>query len=220
MIKLVVFDWNGVIIADAEACLDADNYAIKKFGGRPMSKKERSEAFVIPASTFFIRQGVPEAAIREHSIDISRMFHEYYEKRANSLRTRRGARDLLEWLKQSGVTAIILSNHTRAGIELQLERLKLRRYFTSLLANEQEDAALTKKGKGEKLRAFLKNRHYKRNEVLIIGDSPEEMEIGRSLGFPSVAITGGYCSTKRLVAAKPDRLIHNLREMIPIIKSR
>lgn len=53
---------------------------------------------------------------------------------------------------------------------------------------------------------------------MIIGDSPEEVEIGKDVGIKTVAITGGYYSTSRLRKSKPDFLINNLIELIRIVR--
>ena len=43
MKKLIVFDWNGVLLSDTVACLDADNYMLKQLGAKPISLKRFRE---------------------------------------------------------------------------------------------------------------------------------------------------------------------------------
>ena len=57
-------------------------------------------------------------------------------------------------------------------------------------------------------------------QTIIVGDSPEETRIARSLGLISVAITGGFVSEQRLCAAQPDFLIHSFSEMPAILRDR
>ncbi|MBI2599078.1 HAD family hydrolase, partial [Candidatus Curtissbacteria bacterium] len=66
---------------------------------------------------------------------------------------------------------------------------------------------------------FAIDNKLKSSEVLVIGDTTEEVEIAKSLGCISVAITDGNVSTARLKAAKPNYLINNLKEIIPIIEN-
>ncbi len=72
-----------------------------------------------------------------------------------------------------------------------------------------------KKGKIEQ---FLKTNKFQRSEIVIIGDSPEEVEIGRDLDLKTISITNGYYATSRLTKSNPDFLISNLKEVISIIK--
>src|SRR3989338_9238847 len=123
MIKLVVFDWNGTLIADARACMDADNSVLKMYAGRTVSLQEYRETVVIPAVEFYVKNGVDRARIIREAKEVSENFHSFYESRAAKVRTRNGARKLLAWLFKNKIETIILSNHSVKGIESQLQRL-------------------------------------------------------------------------------------------------
>ena len=62
-------------------------------------------------------------------------------------------------------------------------------------------------------------RGYKPENTYLIGDSTEEPEIAHQLGLKCISITGGYFSTPRLKAAKPDFIVHNLKDVIEILES-
>ena len=218
MIKLVIFDWNGVLIADAHACMDADNYILKVFGGKKVDFKEYQDTIIIPSIDFYVQHGCSRAKLLREHTRWGKLFHAYYEKRAAKVRTRTNARKLLLWLSKNGVESIILSNHTVSGISAQLKRLKIRPFFSKLLANEEKAKSMEGRNKGRRLEIVLKKCRLKKSEVLIIGDSPEEIEIGRKEGIVTVGITGGYYATWRLKAAKPDYLISDVGQLIGIIK--
>ena len=54
---------------------------------------------------------------------------------------------------------------------------------------------------------------------IIVGDTEEEIDIGRELGLVTVAITDGACSTSRLRAMKPHFLVGAL-DHVPAIAQR
>lgn len=60
---------------------------------------------------------------------------------------------------------------------------------------------------------------FKSKEVLVVGDTEEEIEIAKQFGCRSVGLTGGNISAARLKAAKPDFLIHNLNQLKSIINN-
>lgn len=220
MIKLVVFDWNGTLFADTVATLDSVNYGFSKFGGKPpISMKAYRDTITTPVADFYVKHGFERDAVLTQLTAINRVFHDSYERRVSKTRTRKGAKKLLAWLKKNGVKTIILSNHTVSGIKLMLDKLGLARLVSEILANSDIDTALKQRNKLEKLRGYLSAGGYGKSEVLIVGDSLEEVEIGRQLGVTSVAITDGYCSTKRLKAASPDFLINSLESLAGVIKS-
>lgn len=220
MIKAIVFDFNGVLLADTQACLAADNHVLETFGGKPVNLKAYRDTFIIPAVNFYSLHGCDKNELLKNSQKLGNVFHTYYEPRAAKCRSRKGARELLKWLKGRSVTSVILSNHTVEGIEFQLKRLKLDRYIDQVLANTRQDDSMKGRNKAEKLKQLIKNNHYKKDDVLIIGDSPEEIEVGKSLGIATVAITGGYYATRRLKQSHPDHLINRLSELKDIVTGK
>ena len=218
MIKLVVFDWNGTLIADTHACMDADNSVLKVYGGRPVNLQEYRKTIVIPAIEFFVKNGVDRTRLIRDAKEVSKSFHTFYESRAAKVRTRNGARKLLAWLFKNKIETMILSNHSAIGIEKQLGRLGLRKYFSHVFANSNLATALQGQNKREKLTAFLRGNSASSAETIIIGDSPEEVEIGKYTGIKTVAIKNGYYSTQRLKESNPDYLIGNLNQLIGIIE--
>lgn len=217
MIKLIALDWNGTLLSDTAACVEADNVLLKSLGGRPVGINLHRDTIVIPANDFYAMHGIPRDVLEKNVDVISRTFHEHYERRAARCRTRAGVRELLAWLKCRGIASVIISNHTVAGIESQLERLKIKEYFAAVLANEHLTTSMMERNKLMKLQRYLQEKGCNADEAIIVGDSPEEVEIGKALRIATVAITGGSYSTQRLRKAGPDYLISKLGQLRKIV---
>ena len=220
MIKLVIFDWNGVLLSDTKACLEADNRVLRRFGGRPVDLQQFRETFVIPLSRFYLKHGCAKNVIACKPEKVAEVFHSVYEARANKCRTRRGARQLLQYCQNHSIKTVILSNHTVQGVTGQLKRLKIESYISDLLANTVLKSSIEARNKLEKAGRYLSLKRYRPGEVMIVGDTVEEVEIGKALGLKTVAITGGYNSNTRLKDSRPDYLINRLTELIKILKER
>lgn len=218
MIKLVVFDWNGTLIADTRACMEADNHVLKVFGGKQVNLKTYRATIIIPSNIFYIQHGCNGTQLALESKKLGEIFHSYYEPQVLKVRTRKNAHKLLSWLYKNKIKSIILSNHTVKGIENQLERLNLGDLFSEVIANDALDSSMKERNKEAKLETYLHKNNLHPNEVIIAGDSPEEIEIGKHLGVTTVATTNGYYATSRLAKSRPDYLIGNLGEIINIIK--
>lgn len=217
MIKIIVFDFNGVLIADTRACMATDNHVLKTFGGKPVSLKIYQDTIIIPSVDFYSKHGCDKGKLLKNSRKWGKVFHTYYESRVAKCRSRKGALELLKWLKSRSITSIILSNHTVEGIRLQLKRLKMADYIVQVIANTQQNNSMKGRNKTEKFKQLIKDKNYKKEEVLIIGDSPEEIEMGKSLHITTVAITGGYYATHRLKQSQPDYLINSLSGLKDIV---
>lgn len=213
MIKLVVFDWNGTLLADTQAIVEGVARELKALGRPPITIQKYREHYDVPIMKFYKNLGIDEAEMRAKSAEVSAAFHSYYEARVAHARTRTGTRQLLTEIARRKTSQVILSNHTMEGIYLQLERLKLTSYFDAVLANENTQIAYST-GKEGRLKNYIQQHSIPPAQVAIVGDTVEEIRIGQNLELKTIAITGGHNSTKRLKAAKPDVLVHSLHEII------
>ncbi len=218
MIKLVAFDWNGTIFADTDACLEAVNEVCKSLGLKPISLTTFRQHFDVPIRKGYLGMGIPASVLDKKIKEISSGFHTNYEPRAIKVRSRAFAKQLLQRLSKNHIQAIIFSNHIDEPIKTQLKRLSLDKYFSEVLANSHLETAFKGRAKQEKLKNYIEGQNLLAKEILVVGDTIEEVEIGKKLGSFTVAITYGFCSTSRLKAANPDFLISNLREVMGIIR--
>ena len=220
MIKLVAFDWNGTLLADTLPTVYVDNQVLKMLGSRRrLSLREYQNNFCIPINKYFENLGFSKKFFARNAKKIFSLFYKFYEPLEKKCRTRGGVKKSLAWLKKSKTAAIIYSNHFALHIEKQTARLKINQYFAKIIGRPLNDSShLRNQGKIAWLQDYVKKNKLMPREVITVGDTTEEIEIGRALGLYTVAISGGYNSTSRLKRAKPDFLIHNMNELPGIVK--
>ncbi len=219
--KLAIFDWNGTLIADTRPAWMASNECLKFYGKAPISFAQQLETFDFPIIHYYKRNDVDIDLVLKTKDEANDIFQTHYDRLAAKARTRRGARDLLDWLKSEDVTCIILSNYLTVKIEAHLERLKIRDYFSFISANNCNGTSiLNSTSKLERLSDFMTKRGYQAQGAFIIGDSKEEPDIGRHMGITSIGITGGCINERRLRSAKPDHVISALPQAIDILKEK
>jgi phosphoglycolate phosphatase len=217
MIKYVVFDWNGTLLADTALRYHLANASLRKMGHPGITRAEHRKHLVIPIRQFFANLGIPDEvyvkAGEQERID----FHKGYEAGAAKARTRQGARAMLDELYRRGIRRVILSNHTVVGIEIQLKRLGLAHHFDDILANDNIHTS-SSRGKLELMRMYLEQRQLNPQEGVIVGDTTEEIHIGKELGLKTVAITGGIHTRQRLAGEHPDAVIGRLYGLIDVLE--
>lgn len=219
MIKLVAFDWNGTILSDTKASHNVSNITARTFGLKELSMLQYKRTFDIPIIDFWEANGFKRKDFLKNAEAVQELFVKHYEPMADRCRTRSGVRATLRELKKRKILSVIFSNHIRENIQRQLKRLKVEGHLVHILARENGDNShLHSRNKEEKLCQFVKKHKLRPKEVMTVGDTCEEIEIGRKHGYITVAITDGYCTTARLKKHKPDFLIHNLVELVSIIK--
>lgn len=217
--KLIVFDWNGTILSDTRQSWLAGNECLKFYGAQPMSLSYYRDLFTFPILHFYKKYGlsVDEVLARKEESNI--VFQSSYEALAAKARTRRGARQLFDWLQAQGATSIILSNYVTEKIEQHVQRLGLEPYFAHISAHTCNGTSILEKtSKVERLSEFMVKRRFAPQDTVIIGDTMEEPEIARALGLTSIGITDGYISRARLRQSRPDHIINRLDEVIALLK--
>ena len=219
--KLAIFDWNGTLIADTRPAWEASNECLKFYGKEPISFEQQLETFDFPIIHYYKRNGVDMDLVLKTKEESNEIFQNAYDELAAGARTRRGTRELLDWLKVNDVNCIILSNYLTVKIEAHLERLKIRDYFSFISANNCNGTSiLNSTSKLERISDYMVKRGYHADNAFIIGDSKEEPDIGRHMGITSIGITGGCINERRLREAQPDHLIHALPQAIDVLKSK
>jgi len=173
-----------------------------------------------PLEKFYLAIGLtedeaPQALENERSI-----FHDSYEPLADLVPLREGAVDILCDAQKSGVTNIVVSNHLTDQIKRIMRLRSIEHHFDEVLAYASRDKQYRDMTKGEKLHRYMQTNALDSADVIIIGDTLEEIEIARTYGMTSVAITGGIHSEQRLRALNPDHVIHTLPELRPILRER
>lgn len=214
----MAFDWNGTIVADTEVTLRANNEVLKHFGFKPISLGQYRKHYDVPIRKYWISLGLDPNFFDQHAKEQERIFLSKFEPEEKRVRTRTGAKQILEYLKRQQIECLIFSNHIIPHIEARLEGLGIKKYFSKVLARPQHNRDHQhKKFKDQFLRDYIKAKKLTMKEIVIVGDTVEEIEIAKNFGCHSVAITGGHNSTLRLKAMRPDFLIHNLTELKRII---
>ena len=219
MIKLIAFDWNGTLLSDTEITVRAENKALKAIGIKPTTKKRFQETFDIHIIKYWENIGFTKQFVKKHLRTIEDVFHTSYKKLSSKARTRSGVKEVLRFIKDSGIKSVIYSNHDIPDIKKHLDRLKIEKFINDMLANPgDERLQVFIRHKEQKLHNYCAKNKLKPYEIISVGDTEEEIEIGKKFGYHTVGITGGYNSTARLKKHHPDFLIHNMKDLIGIIK--
>jgi pyrophosphatase PpaX len=146
------------------------------------------------------------------------IFMNAYEPLENKCRSRTGAKSVLQFLQNNKIMTVIFSNHMTHHIQKQLKRLAIYSYVDKILARGLNDVShLHIKSKDKKISGLIRKLKIKPKQVLVVGDTDEEVDIAKFFGYYSAALTGGNTSTPRLRATNPDYLIHNLKDLKQII---
>lgn len=213
----VIFDWNGTLFDDTALCCEATNHVVQQLGGSPVSLPTFQQEYTLPLKSFYVRLGCDPKRVEEETETVFTAWGHYYETRVDTIPLREGGLPLLQTINQHGYISAILSNHNTPSISAQVGRLGITSFFKDVLANDPDEyrSLMHKADKGARLQTFIDTHSIETG--VVVGDSPEEIEIAHHYGFLGVGIANGFCSEARIRAANPDYMIEQLTQLPNII---
>jgi phosphoglycolate phosphatase-like HAD superfamily hydrolase len=209
MIRVVVFDFDGTL-ADSnqvkEVCLQrtvaglcgglAALAAVRKNGG------DRYQIFAAVARKLSTNSDLP--AIETHARVLVDAYSRCCAMGIVAAAERRGARQTLFGLSRRGLRIWVLS----ATPDRFLTDLLRRRGLLPWLRGSYGSSVSKEQG----LRQIMTNERANRNDVLLVGDGPDDKRAARALGVKFVAVIA-----ESRVEAKGRFAIRDLRPLVPLI---
>lgn len=212
----VVFDLDGTLIDSRGDIVAATNYALSRSGRSPLPAQVIVRYVGDGARSLLSRA----AKVPEDSQEIDQLlesFLAYYTAHPiDFTRWMDGALEALEALSTMPEMAIgLCTNKARIATDAVLQALGVEGMFKAIVAGGDLPH---KKPSREPLLHIAHLLSVTPAAVIMVGDGPQDVESARAAGMRSVAVEGGYCSMERVNAARPDVVLHNLRELSAMIQ--
>jgi len=185
MIKVVVFDMDGVLANSKKAYVDTIQEVLSKHG-LFFTKKYISDSLGLRLSNTLrnIKRFPPKLfkGLREE-------VHDAVFFKAKRLKQCPNVKEILEYLKKDGKNLVLLTNSRRSYALSFLDKHKLKKYFSLVVGGDQFD---NKKNALKKI--FIK---YKINpkEAVYVGDREGDWKTAKKVGCGSVLVY--HCSWEK-----------------------
>lgn len=208
MIKAFIFDMDGVIIDSEPLHFELNRRIMRDFG------------LELTDEVFFPYVGVTNEQMWADLIDRYRLnttITELQGKEAllkeevfvdRSLQPIKGIRELLADLKRNGIAIGLASSSSRDFIELVLEKLRIREYFSVIISGEE-----VQKSKPEP-EIFLRAAeclNVKPADCLVLEDSKHGVEAAKRAGMKCIAFQNP--SSGRQDLSHADKILHTLENL-------
>lgn len=209
MIKTVIFDLDGTLVDSSKDIASAVNFVRAKFSLAPLTVTQVVAA-VGHGVAELMSATIPEnvSATKEELKD---MIIDYYSKNlVVETVTYPGIRPLIEELCLNYDLAIA-SNKPLELSRRALHELGLHNAFLKITGPETTGAGKPDTGM---LRDIAEHFGNKPEEMVMVGDSPVDIEAAKNFGCRAFAVTWGYNTKETLKNCHPDRVINTPSEMI------
>jgi len=201
-LKYVLWDWNGTLLDDTQAAVDALNASIDKRGLRPIGVDFYRDTFGFPVKPFYRRIGMPPDA--EDWDALAKEYHENYARQPKRLNVEAIA--ALERVRAAGLRQSIVSALRQDLLDAATAAYGVAPYMEWICGTDNLDGA-SKLGCARSLltriMATLDPCDREPGNVVLIGDALHDLEVAEAIGVRCVLCAQGSHAAWRLRSVAP-----------------
>jgi phosphoglycolate phosphatase len=207
-IDLIMFDLDGTLADTGRDLADAVNHTRAHFD-LPALADSLVYANVGRGVEHLLRQSLPKES-SEHFQKVMQVFLARYENHLlDATALYPDVRKTLDYFRDK--KRVVVSNKVHRLTVAVLRGLGVETEFDAILGG---DSALEKKPHPALLNDVLRRFDVPRDRAIIVGDGDTDMEAGKRAGIITCGVTYGLGDRDKLLAAQPDFIIDNLRELL------
>ena len=188
--RTIVWDFNGTLLDDVRACLDALNAILRANRLPPLTAEDYRARFRFPVADFYRELGMVPATPFDWEA-LGESFHMRYLFSPH-LRLQEGAREALLAFRAAGIRQGILSALEQGILEMQLRQFGLTPHLDFIRGSRNYDGA----SKEDAARGL-----NLQGPVLLVGDTLHDAEVARSQGWDCILCSAGHQNADRLATS-------------------
>jgi HAD superfamily hydrolase (TIGR01509 family) len=203
-ITTLLFDWDGTLVDSAQLGLVAFERSFAELG-IPFDQETYRKVYSPNWYSVYTAMGLPEEKWQQ--ADDLWISH-YGEQLAQPIP---GAVETIEELKRRGYRLGVVSSGTECRVVREIGELGLESFFETVICNEQ---MVEKKPHPEGLETALRLLGAANETTGYVGDSPEDIEMGKRAGLLTIGVRSDYPTSWKLKSHNPDIFLESLSELL------
>lgn len=216
--KIPLFDIDGTLFKTGNRISkDSFTYAIKNVYGIDANQDEINPEGMVDNQIIvdvLKLHGLTQTQVEEKLKDQTEAMTKYCQEHINdmSLEVLPGVRELLSKLKELDAPMGLLTGNVEGMAWTKMESTGLRDYFEfgafgNMVFKRADLVEIARKNAEQTL-----GKPVKTNDLIIIGDTPKDIQCARDAGIEVIAVSTGIYPFEELVDEKPDLAVHSLEE--------
>lgn len=192
--ELLIWDWNGTILDDTEACCGIAIKMLKERGIKPLEGIDAyREVFGFPIKDYYARMGYSFEV--ESYEEVSDEFIALYEDAYKRCPIRSGVIETLDAVKALGIPQVLLSATKYDQLIDQVA------HFGDVGDRFEEKLGLPDHyafSKAQLAKDFIEKKGVDPQRALFIGDTNHDYEVSAAIGCPCALLLNGHQSRRKL----------------------
>lgn len=203
-IRTLLFDWDGTVVDSAHLGLMAFEHSFAALGVAFDHEVYRS-VYSPNWYSVYEAMGLP----KEKWQRADELWIQHYGEQIAEPVT--GAPETIRGLKQKGYRLGVVSSGSECRVAREVADLGLESFFEIVVCNEQMG---NKKPHPEGLETAIRLLGCSPEESCYVGDSPEDIEMGKRANLLTVGVRSAYPTSWKLEATFPDIFLTSLTELL------
>ena len=219
MIKLIVFDLDGTLINSLPSITYALDEALIAID-YPSAGIEKTRNWIGNGSDVLVARGMSDSADINPQLPADLLnkacqrFNQAYAEVGHEKDTiYAGVAETLALLEQANYQMAILTNKTECFIEPLLEHFAIDGFFSDLIAG---NTLAERKPSPIGLNWLMKKYQLESNQLIMVGDSANDIKAGQAAGCISVGVTYGYNYGVPIDTLNPDYVLSEFADLLQL----
>ncbi len=206
--KLIIWDWNGTLLNDVDACVTSMNTMLSKRKKKLITTAYYKSIFTFPVQKYYEQLGFDFG--KESFEDLSVEYIDLYKKESKNAPLQIGSVEVLELFKRANYKQIILSASEQIALETQVQERNILNYFDTLLGLNNIHA----KSKLNNALKYIQKANLKGDQIVLIGDTYHDYEVAQAIGCKSMLVNCGHQNLEQFQFNGSNTLVNELSEVI------
>lgn len=205
--SFIIMDFDGTLANTFDLSLDILNDIVDDFGLPHFTEEQ-----IVRARSMHVSQALREHGFKATQVALASVaFQRKLEAHKVKLVPIKGIKDAVLELSKLHDLSIVSSNNT-SFIKEFLEKFGMN-YFDPIVGG------VSLLGKSSKIKKLVKSFRTDLANCIYVGDEVRDVEAARKVGIKVVSVTWGFNDRNSLEKARPDRIVDDPVELIPLTYS-
>ena len=191
-INTILFDWDGTIVDSAQAGLTAYEKSFAELG-IPFDYETYCRVYSPNWLSVYESLGLP----KERWQQADELWTQHYGEQSAELMT--GAAETVAELRKKGYRLGVVSSGNNSRVNRELKELGLATFFEVVICHEQIS---NRKPHPEGLETAMRSLECSASEACYVGDSPEDVEMGKRANMFTVGVRSSYPTSWKLQSCR------------------
>lgn len=219
-IKLIAFDLDGTLLDSVPDLAVAADQAVQALGYPAVTEVEVRDyvgngADVLIGRSLSRSIDVDPQLSKEVHAKARELFDDFYEKTGHKLsHLYSNVKETLASLHQAGFTLALVTNKPSKFVPHVLEQHNIAQFFTDVIGG---DTFPNKKPDPMALNWLLEKHQVDASQMLMVGDSKNDILAAKNAGCVSFGLTYGYNHGEPIANAGPDFVADDIAQLLEVI---